>query len=706
MAVRVRITRIGAKLSQSRFMDMTQQLAVLSLTHTEGCVLGSNHTPRSNSPASTHSGSSPGTSQGKASMDIERNTRPVPDKFRRSASRELFLTSPSRRMASIPSSLPSHLDMDRPISSTFPDGSDSYASIASFQASARSTESASGPLSSSSCAETTAALTAATYSTPQSTSEHQPPAALPLSHLLPTSTHFSPHQRTNTAPQQQLTSRVEALDASSLNILLDGQDAPLPPIERASNHPASLTLGFPPIRTTTSRPAPTPLPAKFSIDGVSARLSPAIITRRPQHPILSLPPISITSAPANDSRRLRSGSLRSVPALPMEGSDDREPAEHDNADLDDLDEEDEGVIDGDESSEEEIPEAELPDMASEDGECSSSSSGPPLRRRLSMPTFGPSTEPTPYPAFQSCGPSSTIQIEPRDEEGCEHLPHYTNDIYLRAILPRKMEFTAPGVQARDRKWRRTLCILEGTAFRVYRCPPTASGKGLIGNLWEKTVGMGDTVTQSTQMGSTTANERESKREVRQTKLDGPSPTSSPMLPPASRPSQLPNDSDSEDQAPPSSTRLRLLPSNFRKKNRAASDGPSTSPLLSSPPHQIALKSISSQGFVRPPNLKTESDPATPVLGGASPTPTPRMPRTKRRHLWVDDPAVPFPQEQDLLYAYRLHAAESGLASDYLKRRNVIRVRMEGQQFLLQARDVASVVDWIEVRPFSYWAGNS
>ncbi|KAH9989642.1 hypothetical protein BJV77DRAFT_1069378 [Russula vinacea] len=82
-------------------------------------------------------------------------------------------------------------------------------------------------------------------------------------------------------------------------------------------------------------------------------------------------------------------------------------------------------------------------------------------------------------------------------------------------------------------------------------------------------------------------------------------------------------------------------------------------------------------------------------GGALRTPTPRMPRTKRRHLWVDDPAVPLPQEQDLVYAYKLDKAESGLGSDYLKRRNVIRIRMEGQQFLLQARDVAGVVDWIE-----------
>ena len=53
-------------------------------------------------------------------------------------------------------------------------------------------------------------------------------------------------------------------------------------------------------------------------------------------------------------------------------------------------------------------------------------------------------------------------------------------------------------------------------------------------------------------------------------------------------------------------------------------------------------------------------------------------------------------KKDLLKQYSLQNAESGLASDYQKRKNVIRVRMEGQQFLLQAKDVAAVIDWIEV----------
>ncbi|KAI0077335.1 hypothetical protein K474DRAFT_1571132, partial [Panus rudis PR-1116 ss-1] len=54
-----------------------------------------------------------------------------------------------------------------------------------------------------------------------------------------------------------------------------------------------------------------------------------------------------------------------------------------------------------------------------------------------------------------------------------------------------------------------------------------------------------------------------------------------------------------------------------------------------------------------------------------------------------------PDRRDLIKAYTLQHAESGLASDYVKRRNVIRVRMEGEQFLLQCRDVPSVIDWIE-----------
>jgi hypothetical protein len=59
--------------------------------------------------------------------------------------------------------------------------------------------------------------------------------------------------------------------------------------------------------------------------------------------------------------------------------------------------------------------------------------------------------------------------------------------------------------------------------------------------------------------------------------------------------------------------------------------------------------------------------------------------------------IPEPDPANLIKLYTLQHAESGLGSDYTKRQNVIRVRMEGEQFLLQAKDVVDVVEWIEVR---------
>ena len=838
-------------------MDMSRELSAVSLnTHPQARALGNHHvrlSPRPDSPVSAHSGSCPGSGQGKGSMVAEqRNARPFPSGFTQPGSHDLLLTSisiPNRRTSSIPFTLPSHLSMAQPASSSFRNSSDSHASITTSRKSVES-----DPLCSSSfCAEAIAARAAAADSTLRFKKLPQPPTAT-LS-LSPPSSTSTPY----TAPQQ-LALSVQAWDGSSLNVLSDGVDAHLPPIERATRHPACLTPGYSPSRPVTlHHSTSSPIPPKFSIEGVSARLSPAIITRQPHHPILSLPPIPSTSSPPNVSRRLRSQSLRSLPALPMEGSEDLEPAEHDNAVLDDLDEEE---VDGDEDAGDETAETEHPDTASEDGESTSSPPssetsrpnnlpaidvaplslslldtthissiiqrddktpkgygmndyftskhsepasrtplltsrqfsaartsawatptlptstrrvlptpttptlnprssvyhqasrsmsdmteilrsqhrtpelaartpksplrdpvpetdsatadteeletklGPSLRRRLSMPTFGPSSAPPPYPEFRFGERGPTIQ--PRDEEGSERLPQYTNDIYLRAIMPRKMEFSAPGVQARDRKWRRTLCILEGTVFRVYKCPSAATGKGLIGNLWEKTVGVGDIAASPAQASVLSAREQkendiEREREARPTKLDGAdsksaqSPPSSPTSPSPSTLSQPSNES----------TRSRLLPPNFRRKNRASNDGPSTSRLESggrrsfSAPLQLAQDSSASSGHraslpasTSQPNPNSPSEPVAPALGSPRRLRTPRL---KRRPLWVDDPDVPLPQEQDLLHAYALHNAESGLGSDYVKRRHVIRIRMEGQQFLLQARDVASVVDWIEVR---------
>lgn len=56
----------------------------------------------------------------------------------------------------------------------------------------------------------------------------------------------------------------------------------------------------------------------------------------------------------------------------------------------------------------------------------------------------------------------------------------------------------------------------------------------------------------------------------------------------------------------------------------------------------------------------------------------------------------------LIGSSRFTGAESGLAADYLKRRHVVRVRAEGEQFLIQCKDDRAVIDWIEAVSICLW----
>jgi len=71
-----------------------------------------------------------------------------------------------------------------------------------------------------------------------------------------------------------------------------------------------------------------------------------------------------------------------------------------------------------------------------------------VRRRNSM-----SDVQRPPPEYSPPGPGSSIP-RPRDEEGKEKLPTYSCNVHIEGYLPRKTEFTSPGVQARDRAWKR------------------------------------------------------------------------------------------------------------------------------------------------------------------------------------------------------------------------------------------------------------
>ncbi|KAK0203421.1 hypothetical protein DFS33DRAFT_1383680 [Desarmillaria ectypa] len=340
-----------------------------------------------------------------------------------------------------------------------------------------------------------------------------------------------------------------------------------------------------------------------------------------------------------------------------------------------------------------------------------------LHRRRSLPTFTAGSPPPPYPSF---APHKGLHIPlhqpppdfdaPHIIEGRETLPEYSNSIYLRTVMPRKMEFTQPGVQAKDRKWRRVVCELEGTVFRVYECPREAAGVSAIGSWWEKRVGVGDVSIPATSGPAST-------RKASDAALgDRPEPASKlgEVVTDAARggsdlqlSSQLPVPSQQEPQqtfmhSNQSRSKLVSLLKPSRPHSRSRSDVPNPSRL--SPPSQprsslstprpqtptvtMPSPSDSTLAVSTPSSLSSGSSPRHRSSNSRSHFRTGRIPATSIMSV----PEVP---EGELIKAYTLQNAESGLGNDYVKRKNVIRVRMEGEQFLLQAMNVASVVEWIE-----------
>jgi hypothetical protein len=304
--------------------------------------------------------------------------------------------------------------------------------------------------------------------------------------------------------------------------------------------------------------------------------------------------------------------------------------------------------------------------------------GSRIQRRRSLPTFTEATEPPPYPSLEI--PAKFVpKVFPRDEEGMEKLPDYTNDILISAVLPRKLEFTSPGVQARDRKWRRVMCVLEGTAFRVFEPPSSAIGIGLVGRWWEKKVGVGDLTSDAPLPKKTSTTTPGSQKIDRDLDGDGDRSTvgSAPSIIvseggtiSAAKKSKLHAPGFLNRSGNSSGTSL------VRQSGETSREEGRSSLSVSTP--RPSTSSITSNTTGRP-SASTYKRAASPMsMKSAQPDHVPNL------------------QNCQPLRVYTLQQAESGLASDYLKRKNVIRVRMEGEQFLLQAPSVQAVVDWIEV----------
>ncbi|PPQ99337.1 hypothetical protein CVT24_009151 [Panaeolus cyanescens] len=440
---------------------------------------------------------------------------------------------------------------------------------------------------------------------------------------------------------------------------------------------------------------------------------------------------------------------------------------------------------------------------------------PLLRKRRSMPTFtAASAEPPPYPD-PDLAPFLTrraagMKVEPREDEGRERLPGYTNDIHIMAVMPRKMEFSAPGVQAKDRKWKRVLVVLEGTALKVYKPPHGSSGVSAIGEWWENKVGAGDAT-----MGPSTASynaprygvsaqqrgdsatggtgavvgrksmdldERSNggrpltmhqianrsptllmrqsltapQVNVRQPTMSMPQQGTPPstksaltlavqLLKPGATRHGRSNSDVAQSPTRPRSPRSSLnLPTSHSGRTTPTSSGTiasssmrshsPSSTQLTTPPPSVSSHNLNSSPSSRPTTpatssialsntgLSSASSAQSGFRVGAGPhahagsvrhasgasvsgvnvvsnsTSGATMGKGKNRDVGghsKDQRGVLSPKESDLIRVYTMQHAESGLGKDYLKRRNVIRVRLEGEQFLLQGKDVGDVILWIE-----------
>lgn len=277
----------------------------------------------------------------------------------------------------------------------------------------------------------------------------------------------------------------------------------------------------------------------------------------------------------------------------------------------------------------------------------------------------------------------------RDEEGRESLPGYFCHVHIEGYLPRKMEFSAPGVQSRDRSWKRYYFVLHGTALSVYKhdvhkhpvkdaavrpvpeVDEADSAQLHVHKPGERRL----SILQASQAGSTdrrgsTTEHNGTTGATRSNSMDTSSTTSTAR----------------RFSSASSTTSANSNGNVTANANVNASSSASTSSITRNDVKDASLFSGSST------NGNSLRRPSVSV-----PAPQPSSATVHAREIASH---LPFHGSNQLIKQYTLQNAESGLAADYVKKRNVVRVRAEGEQFLLQTESSREVVDWIEVSVLS------
>lgn len=220
-----------------------------------------------------------------------------------------------------------------------------------------------------------------------------------------------------------------------------------------------------------------------------------------------------------------------------------------------------------------------------------------------------------------------------------------------------MEFAAPGVQSRDRAWRRYYFVLHGTYLRVYKhdihkIPP------------KETSGMAIPVVQEEELKNLHVHPPGERRD---------------SMNHANRVNRRGSGTDSSSVREGATGR-------DGSNNRRASHSSNCAP---GPP--VATGTTEKDVFLFQP--QHDQGTKQPRRNSSTvPPPAPSSGINARENIASH---LPF-AGNSLVREYTLQNSESGLAADYVKKRNVVRVRAEGEQFLLQTESAREVVDWIEV----------
>ena len=239
-----------------------------------------------------------------------------------------------------------------------------------------------------------------------------------------------------------------------------------------------------------------------------------------------------------------------------------------------------------------------------------------------------------------------------------------DQVHIEGTLSRKMEFSAPRIQSRDRSWKKSYFIVRGTSLLVYKFDPHRHPLK---------------VQLPRPVPAISESESEEFLHVH---VPGDRRASISTSTPATTTNTSGRRGSTDD--PPSARRATVITPFVGQTATGASTDPRRSSVSSVATGGSTTASSTNSKGEKDPTLFPKSGPrrmSTCTTSSAVSTST-----SIASHF----------QTNQLIKQYTLQNSESGLAADYVKRKNVVRVRAEGEQFLLQTDSARDVVDWIEV----------